>query len=730
MTEHTIKRIRTAAEACLSGLDARPSLESRVRERIQGTRRAPVRLSAAVAVALLAVVLAAAALAAGMLAGWFRIGQEQVGALRGCAAVGDTLYLMTSDGLHAWTAEDAQPRKVLSAEELLEQGLTFETLLFSHDGAVGLLHEDTKTVWSWRSGQLTQLLSYAGTQLDLPGMRFTAAVCQDGWLFLCALPRGATAYEACVYRISLTDARTEMLAVDGVVELCAGKPGQMFALAADPTGNKEQLLALDSASGAVNDVLYTAPLQGMCGIAWDADSETLYATVGGELSRWRQDGWETLQGYAEHHLAYAYAVVGNGYATVSHDGMQYMPFAPAESLPTLRIRGYIAAGNDDAAFQDSHPGAAVVREAAPALTGQDVIAAIQNGDTTDLFHVRLDGDLARAGWTAPLQSDALQQDVQQMLPMIRDAVCPDGTLYALPSTMTVLTWQSDSVEEQSFDELLALHGGWQQNRPLIAYPWMNRSWGKAEYVEYLLSACILEGADMQTYLAALQRLRDARLPEPLDSSQPAVILTRQAVSLGGERMEEESRNFVPGENAPSSEAPYWMLPSRIDPQTKPHVPAQLVVYVLNPNAAQPELALDYLQHVAANRPPDTEALLKPDAAQPTLHPGVEKWLKQIEDDQRAYDAQQGVKTDEAALQARLDAVRAAPDSWAVEAARLQAYRETIAPWLDLQLHPLLSASSKQEDGVWTAMLEISLRFVRREIEECSAELESLGWPQT
>lgn len=111
----------------------------------------------------------------------------------------------------------------------------------------------------------------------------------------------------------------------------------------------------------------------------------------------------------------------------------------------------------------------------------------------------------------------------------------------------------------------------------------------------------------------------------------------------------------------------------------PVVPARLTVYVLNPNAANPALALRFLEYAAAHRQPELDALSKPMTAEPVLQPAIEAQLQWIVEEQRAWDASQGLATDEEALLRRINAIKAAPDSWAVEETRLQAYRDGIAP---------------------------------------------------
>lgn len=441
MRETNRERIRRAVDECLSGMDDRPSLQTRVLARARGERRGPRRLSLALAVALLVTLLAAAALAAGVLTGWLCVRQEDVGALHGCVSLDGTLYLSTSGGLRTWKPGQEEPALLVSMDELQAQGIGFDTLIYADGDAPALLDRSGKKLWRWQDGALVCTLDYAGTPMDLAQERYRAAVMQDGWLFLCALPPEGTVYEADVYRADPLTGDAERLPLEGVTELCAWEGG-LLAVACDVDNNVCRLVSVDPESGAVH-TLDERSMQGIEGVACDGD--TICAIVEGTLSLWNGTGWTALQGYALGHLDYAFAVVGEGYASLGTNDMQYVPFTEAGSLPTLTIRGYISADNIDADFQQACPGVAVSRAADPSLTARQVVEAIAAGDETDLFHVRMDGELValmREGGLAPLnESDILLADTEGMLAQVADAVFQDGLLYAVPSLMHVTVWE-------------------------------------------------------------------------------------------------------------------------------------------------------------------------------------------------------------------------------------------------------------------------------------------------
>lgn len=735
MRETNREQIRRALDECLSGMDGRPSLEKRVLARAKGERRGPRRLSLALAVALLMLLLAAAALAAGVLTGWLRLRQEDVGALHGCVSLDGTLYLSTSGGLRTWKPGQEESTLLVSMDELQAQGIGFDTLIYADGDAPALLDRSGKKLWRWQDGALVCTLDYAGTPMDLPKEQYRAAVMQDGWLFLRAVPPEGTVYEADVYRADPLTGDAERLPLEGVTELCAWEGG-LLAVACDVESDVCRLVSVDPESGAVH-TLDERSMQGIEGVA--CDGNTICAIVDGTLSLWNGTGWTALQGYALGHLDYAFAVVGEGYASLGTNDMQYVPFTEAGSLPTLTIRGYISADNIDADFQQACPGVAVSRAANPSLTARQVAEAIAAGDETDLFHVRMDGELValmRQGGLAPLnESDILLADAEGMLAQVADAIFQDGSLYAVPSLVLVTVWEGAEEVPATLEALLEKHAAWTEEAPLVAHAWEGGTWTKDDYASLLLTACITEAYQAggavdfrgESFVRMLTALRNARLPETegearLDPDEILSLSGFEDMPFSGER------TYEPGTTPPPPSAPDWQLPPALSPDARRTAGANLLVYVLNPNARNPDVAMAYLEYLCGHRALYDEALLKPASASPVLHPQIEEWIAWIIEDQHALDAEQGLETDEEALAARTDAIRAAPDSWAVTQGRLEAYREEIAPYVDLRLHPLLAGSQKRDGGVYARMLRAVCDYVEggAALEDCLTRLETLA----
>lgn len=733
-----ITEIRTAINESLLGMDALPSLESRVLARANGKRRGPIRLSAAAALTLMLTLLTVVALAAGGLLGLFRIEQEDVGALRGCVSDGNTLYLMSSSGLHSWQPGDETPSLLLSSDQMHREGFSFECLLYLDESGIGLLHPQSKSLWRYENGSLVKQLDYAGTPMDISGVRYDSALMRDGWLFLRTLTSKDTAQGALVHRVNPQDGSAQTLPLTGVSELCAYEPEKLLALIGD-SASKQDRLAVVNMEGEILEVLYQTNAQGIVGIAYAADRREIYALVHGVPSRWTGNGWQAMQGYAPHYLADSFAIVEDGYTMASFDSVQYVPFSEPESLPTLTIHGYFPANNEDEIFQKDHPQIAVVRQRDPALTAADVREAIQNGATTDLFYVKLDSELLemmQEGLLAPLSSEMLLSDTAEMLPLFQQALTHEDKLYAVPGMVTILTWKSQTDVPTDFIGLLGKDIQWKQETPYIGHHWADAGWTKSDYADFLLTTFIAQNAQTgeawtfrdQAFVMALEALKKAELPE---RSGKAEVTTQETLSLSGD-LPADIRNSEAGvreysSDAPGSlsEVPNWGIPAVVGMTAKPSLPVTLAVYVINTNAQNPDLAIMYAEQIALGRNSEDDACLKPLTAEPVIHPGTQQMIDWLIEDQYAYDAQLGVETDETALQQRVDAIRAAPDSWAVYEPKLNEYRERIVPVLDLRLSPLLCSTAKREGGSYHQMLATVTDCVegRITVEECVTLLD-------
>lgn len=117
----------------------------------------------------------------------------------------------------------------------------------------------------------------------------------------------------------------------------------------------------------------------------------------------------------------------------------------------------------------------------------DAVEAIRAGDTTDLFYLRLDGELLgllREGFFPAIGSDALLAEAEGMAPIFRNVLVWDGQLLACAGAPAVMAWQAAEGAKPpppTFAELAASH----------LMPWT-----REQYVRYLLTQLLMEEGDL------------------------------------------------------------------------------------------------------------------------------------------------------------------------------------------------------------------------------------------
>ncbi len=271
--------IQNALNTTLSGLKDDPWLAQHVIAEAKGEKKVKKKISMALVLALVLMLAAATALAVGSLAGLFHLKQSDVGAMRGCVSTGDALYLMSSSGLCRWTPENEEPETLASIDELTARSISFESLPYLENGALGLVDVDHKKLWRYQNGVFTRLLDCTGTEMDIPGLRWTRAVFQDERLFLLGQPDDEMSGKL-LYQVNSQTGEAKLLPIaeGNPAELCAYEPGTLLVLATNGQQRSESLLVLDAATGAVRETLYTASIQNMQGLAYGKSG--LHALVG------------------------------------------------------------------------------------------------------------------------------------------------------------------------------------------------------------------------------------------------------------------------------------------------------------------------------------------------------------------------------------------------------------------------------------------------------------------
>jgi hypothetical protein len=662
-------------------------------------RKMKHKLSVAFIVTMILILLAATALAVTALTGHLRFMNPEDGPQPlSCTVMDDTLYIMTNDGLMRWQPADAVSVKLVDDQRLLAQHISIDALLFHTDGLM-LLDTGAKMIWRYVNGQFEEALNLSRVWTQFGRSWLGDPVAMGGYLFVRAVEEDAVGTEAVLWRIDLSTGEAYALDVPGIVELTAYRNGELLALQYDMAGS-ETILSIDAQSGGILERIVSVPLLEIEGIAYSADRDAIYAMRNGTLSQWNGSRWVSMQTATVPVHSFFFSTIGDGYVAAGHSGVQFLSLDAAAAEPTLVIRGWSSPYGVEDAFVQAHPGVQIQREKLARFSGTDVAKALESGDASDLFYVRLDAavfQLIRDGLLAPLsQSGILTADIARMLPQIQTAVAPSGTPYVLPEILQIPLWmiRNDAANEPpgTILELISQDIAWnaepEPGAMYLANDYNAVPWTKQDYARYALQQAYDEAAaagqtpdfSVEEFSKFLETLKGAELSAAAQPSQSSVVTANSFYMLRG-RTSDEARLQR-----------RMMEPPAVTTARTDAVPSTLIVYALNPESKNMRLALDFLEYVAQNRNAGEQALLCPDTAEPSLY----AYARDYED------------------------LHSLPESWEVTADALAVYKTDVVPRLSVSLSPYTPNQS--------LMLETVTQYLDDEItlEQCTVRLNALA----
>lgn len=646
----------------------------KAREEKPVKRRVPFVLAAVIVLVL----AAAMALAVTALRGLGFVGREMDGSVYSGATDGQRLYYSDGSSLLTWQPGEEMPQVLISNESWREAGLSTPGTHIVHTGDTLLLMDtEARKLWRWTGEDLMPALDYAGTPLGALAQSVRSLLWQEGTLYLvCGDTAGGTAR---LVRADIADGSAQDLGLEGYTRLAPYQRGLLLGIRRADGGN--QAVILDATTGEIEETLGApADLRGIC---WSEKRGALYAMVDGALARWDGADWQAIRACALPAAVSFRGVIGDWYVAAGVDGIRLIALdGKEEARSLLTIRGLPSLERDlDHSFQQAYPGMVISRRTETGhFCARDAVEAIRAGDTTDLFYLRLDGELLgllRDGFFPAVASDSLLAEAEGMAPVFRDALVWEGRLLACAGAPVVWAWQiaeGADAPPATFAELAASR---------------RMPWTREEYARYLLIQLLMEegGLPADALAPALEALRAANLPLDAPAGDGGGLETAYGLVLRGHDPAdpEPARLPVPRPSV-SADAPQ-------------RVPVELRVYVLNPNGQNREAALAFLQHAAATRSHTDAALLSPESAVPALYPELEHLAETT-----------GTNVDH-------------PANYEVSQEGIDRYRTQVLPWLDLQLHPLL-CESQAHDGAFQALLDAVMAYLAGEIplERCLSAL--------
>ena len=670
--------IRQTIAHHMDGLRLPEGTSRAVMQKVKEEKPMKRRISLVVAAVIVLVLAAATALAVTALRGLGFVGREMDGSVYSGATDGQRLYYSDGFSLLAWRPEDETPQVLISSEAWREAGLSTPGTHLVHTGDTLLLMDtEARKLWRWTGADLLPVLDYAGTPLGALAQSVQSLLWQEGTLYLVC---GDTASGMVrLVRVDIADGSAQDLGLEGYTRLAPYQNGLLLGIRRADGGS--QAVILDATTGEVQETLGApADLRGIC---WSGERGALYAMVDGALARWDGAGWQPIRACALPTAVSFRGVVGDWYVAAGVDGIRLIALdGPEEARTLLTIRGLPSLErNLDHSFQQAYPGMVLSRRTETGhFCARDAVEAIRAGDTTDLFYLRLDGELLgllRDGFFPAIESDALLAEAEGMAPVFRDALVWEGRLLACAGAPVVWAWQiveGADAPPATFAELAASH---------------RMPWTREEYARYLLVQLLMEegGLSADALAPALEMLRAADLPLDAPAGDGGGLETAYGLVLRGHDPAdpEPARLPVPRPSV-SADAPQ-------------RVPAELRVYVLNPNSPNREAALAFLEHAAATRSPTHAALFSPESAVPALYPELEQLAETT-----------GTNVDH-------------PANYEVTQEGIDLYRSQVLPWLNLQLHPLL-CESQAHDGAFQALVNAVMTYLADEstLESCLSTL--------
>ena len=666
-------QIKRAIDTNLASLRVTERDVQHMMMQVREGKRLKKKVSAALVLAVVLLLLTVTAVGVTVMNGmkYWEAKDADIGSPLDMAVLNNRMYLLSEDVFFTWDPTEEKATVLTDGPALQQLGIEPAlSLLFTQENSVMLFSQNGQ-LWRFDAMHWRMVHDYTGTPIVNYIRRESAFVCQDGYLF--APGRESENSAQYLHRMNLADGSVEAFPVGNVLRLCNYRKGHILAVIRHEN-TEERLVLISTETGEIAAEIITMHALAMKGLAYDEAENRIYAMVDGALSMWDGLNWHELRKVSLPGLTHSYAVVNDLYVAASSYGIQSIQISEQMETKALTIRGLSAFSSTlDHGFQQSHPNLAVSRSTEGHFCAKEAEEAIRAGDKTDLFHIVVDANwlpLLYSGLLEPIGSETLLQDAQGMADVFRQLTIKDENVYAVPSTATVIAWQVLAEDAPStYCEFFM-----QDNTALT---WTSQRWSQEQYIEAVLEQQILETGvqfDTESFRATLLALKAG----DWDSRLQGIINTSTGFSMG-------NQSIATGNAAPI----------RIDVDSPEHYPMNLYLYILNPNSENKEAALAFLEHAAIQTDGASRAMFAPETARPVLLPFAEQWIEEVKI-QHAQDVQDGLLPDDpAALEERIENLRNMPGHQLVSQERIDLYRESILPNLDLQMQPLLSWHSRE-----------------------------------
>lgn len=481
-----------------------------------------------------------------------------------------------------------------------------------------------------------------------------------------------------------------------------------------PWSSPVRVGVLDPATGKVDQIIDVkdATIEQFSGLAWDAQTDTIYYASGGQVHAMKGLDLATARPVNDMPLGMNGNLARRGlllggklYACYNYNAMAVRNIDPlAAASRTLTLKGYVQPDDAYYAFTAAHPDVSVVLGSNFEST-QDLVQAIMSQDeSADIYLLQvMDAGysaLTGKGYAVELTDPALLAAAGRMYPAIKDALSANGKLVGVPSGNgyggNALRYNSEVLKKLKLTEddlpgtwagLIEFVSRWEE-RFGTDFPELTPfdEWSMPNLREMLLNMLFFdylihmqasgsERFDSEALRNTLKAL-DAAGFEGVEGDAPAVA----TMIFGGE----SKALFSTGQNGISnwgSQADVaW--PLSFAEGEPPVVGLSLAAYVINPYSKNKDIAEAYLRACAENLPAPARVTFCPDENEPVrpeyypmykrdMQREIEKLQKEIDAaapaDKQVYEEQL------AAQKKRFEEFEA--NTWAATPTQIARYRK-------------------------------------------------------
>ncbi len=600
------------------------------------------------------------------------------------AAVGDTLYLLTNNGLYAWQAKDKEPRLVSDSVKMGYAPGRWEDMSKEDQEA----NKNSVNYLLERDGQLYGLNTVKGSlllltvtadgvstsetnvldwddmfvqQADYSYIRqiFSAALTADRLYLLAQQPTDSwNEYDLLAFDLA-TGAQTK-LAAENVHSITRYENGQLLCNVFDwenmyTSDGKPVYPALSVLDPATQKLTKMAdfPTTQVGGLCYSSESGMVYAMGRGELFGLKPGGaFETVAympvDYPGDQTSTA-ILSGGLYAAIPNYGAVYVrntdPALKANRV--LRIAGGYS-DNVSQKFQADHPELPVIFVDAPFRGAEEISQQMVSGsDSADLFVINLSyggfTSLRDKGYVTDLSgSTILTEAVSKMYPQYVKDVFKDGKLVAFPYRFSAnaLGYSPDILKEigvekppQTMFELMDLYVDWvdEYAQDFTGYTLQENIYDiRSELLSSILMAYLAHYArsgedlkfDTPLFKSLLAKLDEVSpILEELNPSEEE----RQGGTVISYGSDEKPTSLISNYYTfypmeYNDDRGYLPLPLSLEEGMDPALFAYVDAFVINPNSPNKDLAQTYLEYFAQNMPRDISITFCPDDNTPVEDP--------------------------------------------------------------------------------------------------------------